>query len=81
MTIPNGTLVVLGAVMAIVTTPQSAHEAKVHTEGREGVWWHAWVGVHGHGASNGENTSREACAGTLAHIPNVMHKVPFLYCT
>lgn len=33
--------------------------------------------VHGHGASNGGNSSREACAGTLAHIPNAMHKVPF----
>lgn len=61
--------------------PQSAHEAKVHKEDREGIWWHPWVGVHGHGASNGRNLSREACAGTLAHIPNAMHKVPFSYCT
>lgn len=55
--------------------PQSAHEAKVHEEGREGTWWHAWC-VHGHGASNGGNWSKEACAGTPAHIPNAMHKVP-----
>lgn len=41
VTIPNGTLIMLGAVMAVATTPQSAHEAKVHKDGREGIWWHA----------------------------------------
>lgn len=46
-----------------------------------GSGWHACVGVHRPRASNSENSSRDTGAGTLAHIPKAMHKVPFLYCT
>lgn len=80
MTIPSGTLTVLGAVMAIFTTPRVLRKQRC-TRGpvlRQGIGWHAWVGVHSYSAGNGENSSGEACARTLAHIPDAMHRVPSL---
>lgn len=41
--------------------PQSAHEAKVREEGREGIWWHAWAAV--------SMATVQAMAGTGAGKP------------
>lgn len=93
VTIPNGTLIMLGAVLTtnMPPTPEEL-QSKVHKGSLAvvvgaGVGWHVCVGAHCHGASIEGKSSREVCAEILACIPNahaqgstfVLYMIKYIY--
>lgn len=81
-TIPNGTLIMLGAVTATGVTPGGDIKRRCTrgpVAGVQGMGWHACVGVHCHSASNSENSSRET---VLEHQPTFLTPcTKFHFCT
>lgn len=93
MTIPNGTLIMRGAVITTSYHPQRSDKAHVQKEASGGWWWvqglvwNVCVGAHCQGASISKNSSRKVCAETLACIPNthaqgsisVLYMIKYIY--
>lgn len=83
MTIPNGTLIMLEAVIATNITPRAIIKQRC-TGGPvvgagDRVARPCWCPLPQ--CKQEQELKQGDCAGISAHIPNAMHKVPFLYCT